>query len=485
MTEDFERRAHAAASRVNNEAAVLAERTRPSDVRAGMMASPRRSSWLAVAAVALVVVGGASLLMIASAREVDAPAGTHTATVPASSAVTDVASTASSVSPTSAPVPPSTSTAAPAVVVPDDVPLVAFEEGTCESQHVAWVEPDGPSPWYAFARGRVLGVPVQVIADRSEGAAGPFAVILRYFEPHRPAAGQTSTEIGGNQVFVSVYDRLDGSDGSGNGEAVWDLPDGSQGYLRSRGLDSDVIESIVADLRPRSNDHPIPGFDYQPDESRPEPLELVAEQTNDEVFSAIYALHCVADNSQHGWLVTPVVVVADQGVAPYGAAIDRHRPAWITRDADAVYIGGIEPRADAPAEALTTISPADWRTLWSPNTELATTPNVAPGDTLAVRIGAIGQPSEATTSVSLSRRDDDWLHLDFTDTALDPSAATIEIRVNGELIVGSSAPATSIEVASGRSGSGRTTIDIRVLDVDGNVVQQSGPTSLPPIIEPL
>lgn len=478
MTDDFEQRARAASGRVNDEASALAQSKRV-DVSADPGVSRRRSGWLAVAAVTLVVAGGASLMLVVSARDASAPTGTPLSTwnSPSTTHIV-VASTVPSVSTTEASsVPPTTS---PNQSFPTEVPLVAFEEGSCDSQSIGWAVPNDVNPWYAFARGREVGVPIQVIADGSAGAAGPFAVVLRYFEPTRPASVGTPTDINGNQVHISVVDPLDASISVGNGQAEWDLPDGSQGYLRSRGLDRADIESIVASLTPRASDQPVPGFDYDVARTQPERLTLLAEGTNDDVFGSLYALQCVA-HTDAGAVITRVVVVADEGVAPYAAAIDRHRPAWIIRDDEAVYIGGIERPvgADLPADALTTITSQQWQVLWSPNNDTAANPGLTPGQLWPLRIGAVGQPYDDTTEIELTRSDDTQLTLDFTRTALDPHAATIELRVDGDLLASTSTPAGVLEVDAGTNA--RVTIDIRILNADGAILQQSGPTSLPPL----
>lgn len=359
MTDDFEERAHAAGRRVNDEAAALAGQRR--DRRPGSVTS-HRSRWLALAAAMLLVAGTASLVLVASNRDAQAPANTASTT---NASPPPNASTSTPESTTA--VADITTTIAP-VAVPEDLPLVAFAESACRAQSIEWTERDGPFIWKAFARGIPEGAPVQVIADPSEGAAGPFAVVLRDYEPTRTAgtaeATEEAREIDGNQVFISVYDALDGSGDIGNGQAVWNLPDGSQAYLRSRGLDSDDIESIVANLRPRPSDHPIPGFDYDTSETQPARLTLVAEQSTDTLSSARYSITCRATNG----LDVRVAIVADEGVGPYALAIDRPRPAWIVRADGAIYIGGIEaPNADGspdpPAEALTTISPEQLTTI--------------------------------------------------------------------------------------------------------------------------
>ena len=433
MTDEFEQRARAAGRRVNDEAAALAGQSGDGP---SVLVTSQRSRWLGMAAALLLVAGTASLVLVASNRDAQAPADTAsvTGTGPLSNTTISTSDSTTSLADTT------TSSAPASPAVPEDLPLVAFEESTCRAQSIEWTQSDEPFRWSPFARGIPEGAPVQVIADPSQGAAGPFAVVLRDYQPSRTAGTGEATEIDG-KVFVNVYDALDGSGDIGNGEAVWNLSDGSQGYLRSRGLDRDDIESIVANLRPRPPDHPIPGFDYDTGATQPAQLTLVAEQTTDTLSSSGYSLNCRATNG----LDVLVAVIADEGVAPYAIAIDRPRPAWIARADGAVYIGGIEARnahgsPDPPADALTTISPERWQ-------QLRQQPGVGPrtqtgGDSApemsvdgALVVGAEFRVS-FTGSLRESRGGYFWLEeLDGTQVALLRSDGNPEIPMSYELDV--------------------------------------------------
>ncbi len=388
--EEFDRRAREAGRRVQQQADELAA----SDSTDAASRRSSRSGWLAAAAVLIVVVGMGALLVVAMGGDGQAPADTARsgrvdgASPPTSIADIDTtlatgstpleATTTTGLSPTgsAADTPPATE----ALPVPQDLPLLAYVEGECASQAIRWDQSEETFAWSPFARGISDGAPVQVIADPATGAAGPYAVVIRDFAPTRPGAGN-EVEINGQQVFVDVYDTTDGTGGIGNGEAEWNLADGSQGYLRARGLDQASIESIVAGMQPRPIDHPVPGFDYDNTSTQPQGLELVAEATTDAIAVASYTIECINQQAPMA-LDQQAVVVADDGVAPYVLAIDRPRPAWIVRRDGAVLIGGFETRAahgnpDPPADALVAVSPAQWLQPWSSDNPQPTTADPA------------------------------------------------------------------------------------------------------------
>lgn len=113
-------------------------------------------------------------------------------------------------------------------------------------------------------------MPIQIIGEAIDGPAKPFALVQRYFDGERRRMLPVET-INGVDVSVDTYPN-------GNGEAEWELPDGSIGYLRSRGLDREQLVSIVRQLTPRPTGDAIAGFDYGSD--GPEGLALIAERMN-------------------------------------------------------------------------------------------------------------------------------------------------------------------------------------------------------------
>jgi hypothetical protein len=94
--------------------------------------------------------------------------------------------------------------------------------------------------------------PVQLIADPALGAAGPYAIVERFFADQRSTAPAP---------FEPADVRIAGD---GQGDALWVLDDGSEVYLRARGFDTDQVIALAEALVPRPADAAIAGFDLEP-----------------------------------------------------------------------------------------------------------------------------------------------------------------------------------------------------------------------------
>lgn len=360
--------------------------------------------------------------------------------------------------------------------VSDDLPLLAFRDGTCLAQatHGDPASREQIAPWNLFARGLEVGMPMHAVGDPTEGAAGPFALVLRYFEPRQPARGTETVRIDGIDIHVSVYDDLDSPTEIGNGQVEWDLPDGSQGYIRSRGLGRDDLLSIVANLTPRAADAAMPGFDYDASGTQPERLSLLVEGTNDALGGFGYGLTCTSPVDGQEGFSTRVTVADGAGVGVYALVLDRHRPAWVVRRGDAIVVGGLDASSvNAAPDRLESISEDEWRAVWSPNVGAT---SFGPEGGVMPRIGAVGQPDSETTPIVVSVPDPNLLRVDLTGSDLRPDADRVEVRVD-EQLVGTATLDASRVVEAGIDGSGAAIVlDVRVLDSIGDVVQQTGPT---------
>ncbi len=141
------------------------------------------------------------------------------------------------------------------------------------------VDPDG-SPRTFFARPSEQPVPILILATPTDGPAGGFAFIQRFFDGDDLPTNAASVIVGETEFLVRALDN-------GNGEVGWMLEDGSQGYLRSRGLGHDELVEIVSALSPRSSDAIVPGFDYrQPADSE---LEVMVDQLNTDPVTGTHA----------------------------------------------------------------------------------------------------------------------------------------------------------------------------------------------------
>ena len=143
---------------------------------------------------------------------------------------------------------------------------------------------------FPFAVGREQPMPLQVLAQRSEGVAKPFAVVLRFSASSRDLSEDHPVLINGAKVGITVF-------ANGNGAAAWTLPDGTKAYMRSRGLDEAAIVALVTRLTPRDSSAAIPGFDLQPSID-PNALVVLHEHLNTELSGTVTTFQCQADFNQ-------------------------------------------------------------------------------------------------------------------------------------------------------------------------------------------
>lgn len=99
---------------------------------------------------------------------------------------------------------------------------------------------------------------LQVIADTELGFDGPFALLIRYPEPPIARGDREPpyepVETGAGTAWVTVHS-------TGSAEAIWDLPDGGQAYIR--GLTAMLAALTPAD-RASPDEIPIPPFEFDP-----------------------------------------------------------------------------------------------------------------------------------------------------------------------------------------------------------------------------
>lgn len=209
-----------------------------------------------------------------------------------------------------------------------------------------------------FALSREAPIPIQIIGDPDGDSFDAFALIERFFASNFEIGGTVTLEINGNIVGISTY-------GNGNGEARWKLPDGSLGYLRSRGLDQTTLESILQGLSPRDPGAVIPGFDFSDAAADATGLALLHEHLNTNLVGRTASVECVAPDT--GFIYRIGAIDADP-IVEYGGVIDRPVPLQVgERDGIVIVIDGA---ADPSAPTLTDIVNADLDT-W---TELLATP---------------------------------------------------------------------------------------------------------------
>ncbi|MGD9995618.1 MAG: hypothetical protein AB7L17_02830 [Ilumatobacteraceae bacterium] len=138
----------------------------------------------------------------------------------------------------------------PRAVPPFDPPLVApvLQLDGCPTR----AEQGHTGPIGLYIHPRAGPHPVQLIANPTLGAAGPYAIVERFFTDQRSTTPDP---------FEPADVRIAGD---GQGEASWVLDDGSEVYIRERGFDADQVIALADALVARPTDAAIAGFDLDP-----------------------------------------------------------------------------------------------------------------------------------------------------------------------------------------------------------------------------
>jgi hypothetical protein len=137
---------------------------------------------------------------------------------------------------------------------------------------------------------------------------------------------------------------------NGNGEATWNLSDGTQGYVRSRGLDLEQLSRIVRDLRPHDGGASIPGFDFTPrgDEGT---ISMQAEHLNIGVRGGRATSRCQLGSTS---FVYRIDALFGDPIYQYALVIDRPVPLDVGfADATLITISGqAEPTAPTVRDVI-------------------------------------------------------------------------------------------------------------------------------------
>jgi hypothetical protein len=215
---------------------------------------------------------------------------------------------------------------------------------------------------YPFAVTREAPIPLQVIAEPVDGVAHPFAVAIRLFHTDRDFSSDQMVVINGASVSISVSPN-------GNGQAAWELPDGSTAYVRSRDLDLLELTALVARLTPREPTAAVPGFDLQRDPSDPDGLRLLYEHLNTGLAGTVKTFQCQTSGGQH---IYRIHAIGGDPVSVYFGILDGPRPYSVgANGSGAITIYGVQ---DPAAPALQQVTNADraggesnptaWRRPW-------------------------------------------------------------------------------------------------------------------------
>lgn len=233
-----------------------------------------------------------------------------------------------------------------------------------------FVDPDICAPLSALGEGDTTGstfdlhlfawpttatsFPIQIIGDPNGGPTAPFALLQRYPDQSDLGPPSSVTAINDWDVSLRVFSN-------GNGDARWVLPDGGQGYLRSRGLDSEALVAIISSLTARDSSATIRGFDYTPGPTVSPTLQLLVEHLNTGVYGRSAALQCqVAATNFIYWITT----LDGDPVFQYALVIDRRVPLDVAyQQGTLVVIEGNEDPTAPTVDDVFNADPTTWNDL--------------------------------------------------------------------------------------------------------------------------
>lgn len=199
--------------------------------------------------------------------------------------------------------------------------------------------------------------PIQVIGNPDGGPTEPFALVQRYPDRNDLRLGQT-VAINDWQVALDVRPN---NHGVVTGDARWDLPDGGQGYIRSRGIDRDTLVAIISSLTTRDANAAIPGFDFAQVPAVPPTLQLVAEHLNTDVFGRGATLQCVVPATNFNYRIS---TLDGDAVFQYALVIDRPVPLQVAyKQGTLVVIEGNEDPTAPTVDDVVNADAATWNDL--------------------------------------------------------------------------------------------------------------------------
>ena len=226
------------------------------------------------------------------------------------------------------------------------------DPGVCGSGAVAELGSKDVT-YFPFAVGREQPIPLQVLAAASDGAAKPFAVVVRLSPSSRDYDADQTVLINGATVGITMQPN-------GNGQATWTLPNGTKAYMRSRDLDEAALVALIARLTPRPAHVAIPGFDLQPS-TDPNGLVLLHEHLNTGLSGRVATFECQPGDDQGGYRIQ---VIDGDPVFVYFGIIDAPRPYTVGGNGDGVItVWSARNSPSITLEQVVNADPATWASL--------------------------------------------------------------------------------------------------------------------------
>lgn len=196
--------------------------------------------------------------------------------------------------------------------------------------------------WRLFARSSADPIAVQIFAEPELGPTGPYAMVLRYLDRRADAANRRTEPIGDFDVALDVLPH-------GHANAFWNLDDGGEGYLRSRGLDRVTVVGIIEGLTVPNDEVGRPGFDYTPQTQTSTGIEFLHQGIWKTPSSGSYAaIECATPDGQGSFRIGATHGLADP-IVEYAFVSDRPAPIEVGyRDGSLIVINGPSDRPNAP-----------------------------------------------------------------------------------------------------------------------------------------
>jgi hypothetical protein len=264
-------------------------------------------------------------------------------------------------------------------------------------------------------------VPIQIIGPPGGDPSGRFALVQRYFDDGRRSTGDEAVVAqDGTTFWVSTFDN-------GTGVVEWDVGDGSQGYLRSRGLDRDTLVQLAGSLAPRRADATLPGFDYRIGRETPVGLRILHEQMNADVHGTVALSECATVSNGYRYRIS---AIAGDPVFRFGGVLDRPAPLDVgVRDGTLVVINGLPDPAAPTVDDVVDAAPAAWLELLSrpvfPESPGPRTETIREGADVVVSL----VPTDPRVAIGYlvlrlsTRQGVTYLEVDTTEAVLAPDAA--------------------------------------------------------------
>lgn len=192
-----------------------------------------------------------------------------------------------------------------------------------------------------FARSSTGPISVQILADPERGPTGPYAMLLRYVDRSAGVENRETEPIGDFDVLLNVVPN-------GNAHAFWNLDDGGEGYLRSRGLARETVVDILEGLKATGEQDDRVGFDYVPSAETSTVVELLHEGVWGTPRGSYAGFECVTPDGEGLYRVGAIHGVVDP-IVEYAFVSDRPAPIEVGyRDGSLVVINGFGDGPDAP-----------------------------------------------------------------------------------------------------------------------------------------